>query len=133
MQFLGQVDEAELATAYASAAVSCLPSLNEAFGMVVVESVFIAVIGVILGLVYRLLAPLVQPIRIWFASNGVSPPGFAHAAQYRMASDPCSSRRASGVTTLPFDFDIFLRSGSVTKPEIAACAHGSEPCSRCAR
>ena len=36
----------------------------------------------------------------------------------------------SGVTTLPLDFDIFLRSGSSTQPEIAACAHGSESCSR---
>ena len=30
-----------------------------------------------------------------------------------------------GVTTLPFDFDIFLRSGSSTHPEIAASLHGS--------
>jgi hypothetical protein len=27
------------------------------------------------------------------------------------------------------DFDIFLRSGSTTKPEIAVWAHGSTPCS----
>jgi phosphatidylinositol alpha-mannosyltransferase len=38
LRFLGQLDEAGVAKAYASAAVSCLPSLNEAFGMVVVES-----------------------------------------------------------------------------------------------
>ncbi len=35
--------------------------------------------------------------------------------------------------TLPFDFDIFLRSGSTTKPDIAALYHGSDSCSRCAR
>ena len=28
------------------------------------------------------------------------------------------------MTTLPFDFDIFLRSGSRTHPEIAVCFHG---------
>ena len=38
-----------------------------------------------------------------------------------------------GVTTLPFDFDIFLRSGSVTNPEIAAWNHGRLSCSKCAR
>jgi hypothetical protein len=37
------------------------------------------------------------------------------------------------VTTLPFDFDIFLRSGSSTQPEMAVCAHGSESCSSSAR
>ncbi len=37
------------------------------------------------------------------------------------------------MTTLPLDFDIFLRSGSSTQPEIAACFHGSESCSRCER
>ena len=37
------------------------------------------------------------------------------------------------MTTLPFDFDIFLRSGSSTQPEIAAFFHGSEPCSYSAR
>ena len=35
------------------------------------------------------------------------------------------------MTTLPLDFDIFLRSGSSTQPEMAACAHGSVRCSRC--
>ncbi|MNW60443.1 hypothetical protein D3C74_384320 [compost metagenome] len=38
-----------------------------------------------------------------------------------------------GVTTLPLDLDIFLRSGSRIQPEIAALVHGSEPCSRCER
>ena len=33
--------------------------------------------------------------------------------------------------TLPLDFDIFLRSGSVTNPEIAVWLHGSESCSSC--
>ena len=36
---------------------------------------------------------------------------------------------AAGVTTLPFDFDIFLRSGSTMKPEMLAFAHGTAPCS----
>ncbi len=29
------------------------------------------------------------------------------------------------MTTLPFDFDIFLRSGSTMKPEMLACFHGA--------
>ena len=33
-----------------------------------------------------------------------------------------------GVTTLPFDFDIFLRSGSRTQPEMAASVHGRQSC-----
>src|SRR3712207_5587399 len=37
------------------------------------------------------------------------------------------------VTTLPLDFDIFLRSGSTTKPEMVACVHGDVPCSKCER
>src|SRR5919199_5064293 len=38
-----------------------------------------------------------------------------------------------GVVALPFDFDIFLRSGSTTKPEMAACDHGTVPNSKCDR
>src|SRR5919199_6874953 len=38
-----------------------------------------------------------------------------------------------GVVALPFDFDIFLRSGSTTKPEIVACDHGTAPNSKCER
>jgi hypothetical protein len=37
------------------------------------------------------------------------------------------------VTTLPFDFDIFLRSGSRIQPDSAALRHGTSACSRCAR
>ncbi len=37
------------------------------------------------------------------------------------------------MTTLPFDFDIFLRSGSTMKPEIPAFFHGTCPCSSSAR
>ncbi len=40
---------------------------------------------------------------------------------------------SAGVTTLPFDFDIFLRSGSTMKPEIAAFVHGATPSSSCER
>ncbi len=74
-----------------------------------------------------------RPTFIWLTSKMVSVPGRAQAAQYRTPSDPCSSSSPSGVTTLPFDFDIFLRSGSTTKPESAALLHGSESCSRCDR
>src|SRR3954471_24535067 len=35
-----------------------------------------------------------------------------------------------GNTTLPFDFDIFLRSGSRIHPLIATSVHGIEPSSR---
>ena len=38
-----------------------------------------------------------------------------------------------GVTTLPLDFDIFLRSGSRIHPDRAAFDQGSEPCSKWAR
>src|SRR5215218_7917980 len=38
-----------------------------------------------------------------------------------------------GVVALPLDFDIFLRSGSTTNPEIVACDHGIVSCSKCAR
>ena len=37
------------------------------------------------------------------------------------------------MTTLPFDFDIFLRSGSRIQPVIVVSRHGSAPCSNCAR
>ena len=37
------------------------------------------------------------------------------------------------MTTLPLDFDIFLRSGSRIQPLIAACAQGKVPSSRCER
>ena len=55
------------------------------------------------------------------------------AAQYRTASEPWRSRMSVGVTTLPFDFDIFLRSGSTMKPLIAASDHGARPSSRALR
>ena len=74
-----------------------------------------------------------RPIFIWPTSNAASVPRRAEAAQYRTASEPCSSSRPIGVTTLPLDFDIFLRSGSRIQPLIAAVDHGSEPCSRCER
>src|SRR4051794_1384471 len=38
-----------------------------------------------------------------------------------------------GVVALPLDFDIFLRSGSTTNPEIVACDHGTAPNSKCER
>jgi hypothetical protein len=37
-----------------------------------------------------------------------------------------SSRSGNGVDTLPLLFDIFLRSGSVTKPDTAMWRHGTE-------
>src|ERR671928_103682 len=38
-----------------------------------------------------------------------------------------------GVVALPLDFDIFLRSGSTTNPEMAACDHGTASNSKCER
>ena len=40
---------------------------------------------------------------------------------------------SEGTTTFPFDLLIFLRSGSVTKPEMVVRRHGSEPFSKLAR
>ncbi len=57
-------------------------------------------------------------------SKAASAPSRLDADQYRTASDPCWSRMSAGVTTLPFDLDIFLRSGSTMKPLIAALRHG---------
>ena len=74
-----------------------------------------------------------RPTRIWPTSNAVSAPGAPRAAQYRTASDPCSSSSPIGVTTLPFDFDIFFRSGSSTQPEMEALVQGSESCCTWAR
>ena len=74
-----------------------------------------------------------RPTFIWPSSTAVSVPGRPLAAQYRTASAPCCSIDGIGVTTLPFDFDIFLRSGSRIQPEIATLAHGSTPCSSCER
>ena len=37
------------------------------------------------------------------------------------------------MTTLPFDFDIFLRSGSRIHPDSAAFFHGAMLCSKCER
>jgi hypothetical protein len=49
-----------------------------------------------------------------------------------MASAECALIRLTGsFGSLPFDFDSFLRSGSVTKPEMAAFFHGISSCSRC--
>ena len=55
------------------------------------------------------------------------------AARQRTASAPYLSRTSVGTTTLPLDFDIFLRSGSTMKPEITACDHGTAWFSKCAR
>ena len=51
------------------------------------------------------------------------------AARQRTASAPNFSSRSVGTTTLPLDFDIFLRSGSRMKPETSACDHGAASCS----
>ena len=66
-----------------------------------------------------------RPTFIWPSSTAVSTPGRPLAAQYRTPSAPCVASRGSGVTTLPRDFDIFLRSGSRTQPEMAASVQGS--------
>ena len=82
---------------------------------------------------FRTFIASLRPIFIWPTSNAVSTPGPPRAAQYRTPSDPYSWSRPSGVTTLPLDFDIFLRSGSSTHPEMAALVHGTESFSKCAR
>ena len=66
-----------------------------------------------------------RPTFIWPSSKAVSVPGRADPDQYRTASVPCCSSSAIGVTTLPFDFDIFLRSGSRIHPDSAAFDHGT--------
>ncbi len=68
-----------------------------------------------------------RPTFIWPSSTAVSTPGRPLAAQYRTPSAPWVSSSGSGVTTLPRDFDIFLRSGSSTQPEIAASVQGRQP------
>lgn len=55
------------------------------------------------------------------------------AARQRTASAPKRSRISVGTTTLPLDFDIFLRSGSRIQPESIACDHGTWWFSKCAR
>ena len=55
------------------------------------------------------------------------------AARQRTASAPYFSRTSVGTTALPLDFDIFLRSGSMMKPEIRACDQGATWCSKWAR
>ena len=70
-----------------------------------------------------------RPTFICPSSTAVSTPGRPLAAQYRTPSAPWVSSRGSGVTTLPRDFDIFLRSGSRTHPEMAASVQGRQPCS----
>ncbi len=65
-----------------------------------------------------------RPIFICCSSKAASIPSRALAAQYRTASAECRSKTSAGTTTLPLDFDIFLRSGSSTNPLIAAFVHG---------
>ncbi len=74
-----------------------------------------------------------RPTFICDSSNGESRPGRAIAARQRTASEPYFSRISDGTTALPLDLDIFLRSGSTTKPEIIERSHGSVPFSKCAR
>ena len=81
----------------------------------------------------RILMASRRPTLIWARSNAVSTPSRALNDQYRTASAPCSRSRSMGVTALPLDLDIFLRSGSRIQPEIAACCHGNTPISVCAR
>ena len=65
-----------------------------------------------------------RPTFICDSSKGESMPGRLMAARQRTASGPNLSRISLGTTTLPLDLDIFLRSGSTTKPEIVAWVHG---------
>jgi hypothetical protein len=74
-----------------------------------------------------------RPTFICASSNGESTPGRPIAARQRTASAPNLSTISVGTTTLPLDLLIFLRSGSTTNPEMAACDHGTVPCSKWAR
>ena len=82
---------------------------------------------------FRIFIARRRPTFIWVSSKGESMPGRAMAARQRTASDPNRSRMSVGTTTLPLDLLIFLRSGSTTKPEMAARRHGSSSCSKWAR
>src|SRR3712207_4958077 len=66
-----------------------------------------------------------RPTFICVSSNGESRPGRAIAARHRTASAPYRSRMSVGTITLPLDLLIFLRSGSITNPEINAYDHGA--------
>ncbi len=81
-------------------------------------------------LAFRIFIASRRPTFIWVSSNGESMPGRAIAARQRTASDPNRSRMSVGTITLPLLLLIFLRSGSTTKPEIAASFQGSTPCSK---
>src|SRR3954453_22330610 len=74
-----------------------------------------------------------RPTFIWDSSNGESRPGRAIAARQRTASEPYLFRISDGTTALPLDFDIFLRSGSTTKPEIIERFQGNVWFSKWAR
>ena len=74
-----------------------------------------------------------RPIFIWPSSMAVSVPRRPLAAQYRTASELYFSSSATGVTTLPLDLDIFLRSGSRIQPEIPVVFQGRVPFSKSAR
>jgi hypothetical protein len=65
-----------------------------------------------------------RPTAKTFSSKAVSVPRRAESDQYRTASAPYWSRRCIGVTTFPLLFDIFLRSGSSTQPEMATLRQG---------
>ncbi len=78
----------------------------------------------------RILIASLRPIFMMPKSTAVSTAGRPLHDQYRNASGPYSSTSGIGVTTLPFDFDIFLRSGSSTHPLIVVAAHGNPPCSK---
>src|SRR5581483_2822055 len=74
----------------------------------------------------RILMASRRPTFICPSSNAVSVPARPLAAQYRTESDPYCSSRPRGVTTLPLDFDIFLRSGSRIHPDSAALYQGTD-------
>ena len=63
-------------------------------------------------------------LHLALVEGGVQPrAGPSRRASGRRRRRTCPGSR-SGTTTLPLDLLIFLRSGSTTKPEISACAHG---------
>src|SRR5262245_41201419 len=79
-------------------------------------------------LALRILVASLRPTLNWLRSKATSNPSRPLDAQYRIASAPYRAIRAMGSSVaLLADLDSFLRSGSLTKPEIAASDHGSTP------
>ena len=62
-----------------------------------------------------------RPTFIWPSSKAASVPGAPRPPSSAPRRSRAPRASPSGVTTLPLDLDIFLRSGSRIQPEMAAC------------